>query len=97
MKKQLAILVAIVIVLACSSVAIVRSNDRKAQATVTTTSQVKSLQAQLARVQAVQTLHDQTNTTAIKNAGDQIITLTQQKATLCTQIKGAKLTQPLCL
>lgn len=89
MKKQLVILVAIIIVLACSSVAIVRSNDRKAQAAVTTTSQVKSLQAQLARVQAVQALHDQANTAAIKNAGNEIITL-------CAQIKGAKLVQPLC-
>lgn len=96
MKKQLAILAALVVIFVCLSVAIVYSNDRKATNSVATTSQVKSLQAQLQRAQAVQTLHDQANTAAVKNAGDQIITLTAQKVTLCTQIKNARLVQPIC-
>lgn len=96
MKPKLVVLTALVVVLVCFSVAIVYSNDRKALSTAVQTSQVKSLQAQLQDVKAVQALHDQANTTAIKNTGNQIITLTAQKATLCAQIKGAKLLQPLC-
>lgn len=78
------------------SVAIVYSNDRKALATATQTSQVKNLQSELRTSEAVQKLQEQANTADIKNAGDTILTLNQQKTTLCNQIKAAKLAQPLC-
>lgn len=96
MKKQLAILAALIVIFVCMSVAIVYSNDRKALATAAQTSEVKSLKSQLSNAQAVQTLHDQANTADMKNAGDQILSLNQQKTTLCAQIKAAKLVQPLC-
>lgn len=96
MKKQLTVLGVLIIIFVCLCVAIVYSNDRKTTNDVATTSQVKSLQDQLQRVQTVQTLHDQANTATVKNAGEQILTLQQQKTTLCTQIKNARLVQPLC-
>lgn len=96
MKKQLVILAALAVVLVCLSVAVIYSNDRGARNKTVTTTQVKALQAQLTREQAVSALHDAANTANIKNAGDQILTLQTQKTTLCTQIKAARLTQPLC-
>lgn len=92
MKTRLLILAALVVILVCTCVAIVVSNNRKAPADP----RVKSLQTQLKKSQDVQKQHDAVNTTAIKNAGDQIILLTNDKNTLCTQIKAAKLPQPLC-
>lgn len=96
MKTKLIILATIVIVLVCTGIAISVSNGRKADATTVTDSRVQSLQNQLKSSQDVQKQHDAVNNTAIKNAGDQIILLTNQKATVCAQVKAAKLVQPLC-
>jgi uncharacterized protein YxeA len=89
MKKQLILLSVLVTILVCLSIAIVYSNDRQARQQAIKTSEVQKLQATLKQ-------HDQVNETALKDAGSRILTLTQEKATLCTQIKGAKLVQPLC-
>ena len=52
-----------------------------------------------AEKEAKQTMreHDAVNAAALLNANNQITTLTSHKATLCQQIKTAKLPQPLCL
>lgn len=96
MKQQLFILAASVVVLVCTGVAIVTYTNHKANADVTQASAVTSLKKQLKDSQAKLNLHDSVNATAIKNAGDQIILLNQQKATICTQVKAARLSQPLC-
>lgn len=56
-------------------------------------------QAVVAEAKAKQTmaLHDAVNSAALKNANNQIDILNDQKTTLCSQIKAAKLPQPLCL
>lgn len=96
MKQQLTILAAVVVIFVCSGVAIVASDHRKANTDAAQSSAVQSFQTQLKSAQDTQKLHDSVNTTAIKNAGDQIINLTNQKTTLCAQIKAAKLVQPIC-
>jgi hypothetical protein len=96
MKKQLVVLAALVAVLVCLSVAIVYSNDRNGRVNAVTTTRVKVLEDQLTREQAVSALHDQANTANMKNAADQILKLQTDQKTLCTQIKAARLVQPLC-
>lgn len=92
MKKNLTVLAALVVVLVCLSIAIVRSNDRKADAAAVQNSQVKSLKSQLSQAD-VRYKVDSLNLT---NANTQITTLANQKNILCVQIKAARLAQPLC-
>lgn len=96
MKKQLVVLAALVVIFVCLCLAIVYSSERKTELQAAKTSEVQKLTSQLKSAQDEQKLHDATNTKNLQNAGAQIITLNQQKATLCTQIKTARLIQPLC-
>jgi hypothetical protein len=95
MKNKLLILVALTAILAALCVSIVVS-DNRSKAQPADTPQVISLKAQLKKSQDQMKLHDGVNNTAIKNAGDLIQGQNQKITTLCTQIKAAKLTQPLC-
>lgn len=96
MKKQLAVLAALIVVLVCLGIAVIYSNDHRAKLAAAQTSQVQGLKKQLLTLQQEQTLHDQVDVANLKNASDQIINLTQQKTALCIQVKAARLTQPLC-
>lgn len=68
--------------------------QHRAKVTPGTTSQ----QALNERQDALKALaiHDAVNKSNLDAANAQITTLTSQKATLCTQIKTAKLVNPLC-
>lgn len=50
----------------------------------------------LAKAQRNLKEHDLINAIALRNADNRVATLTNQKDTLCIQIKANKLTQPLC-
>lgn len=89
MKKHLILIGACVVVLLCLGYAVSVSNGRQANAQAAQSSQVK-------KAQDIVKQHDAVNAAALKNAGDRIIQLTQDKVTLCNQIKTAKLVQPLC-
>lgn len=95
MKSKLYILTALVVVLVCTSIAIAVSKERQVTQPVDSP-QVTSLKADLKKSEDLRKQHDAVNTTAIKNAGDQITELNRQKGVLCVQIKTARLPQPLC-
>lgn len=96
MKKIIVVPAALAVVLICLSVAVVRSNDHKSNAAAVKTSQVNALEAKVRQVQTIQTLHDRANIVNLKGATNQILSLKQQNATLCAQIKLHRLYQPLC-
>lgn len=89
MKKQLLLIGTCVLVLLCLGYAVVISNDRQTRVQAAQSSQVKKAQDTLKQ-------HDAVNQAALKNAGDRIVQLQGDKATLCAQVKAAKLVQPLC-
>lgn len=96
MNKLVAIGVACAIVIALSCVAIVYSNDHQARLNAAKTSEVQNLQKQLKDAKEDLRVHDATNTAALHNAGQQILTQNQKIATICFQVKTARLLQPLC-
>lgn len=89
MKITIFVIASILIVVGCTGVAIVEYNNHKITKTAAVNSAVEQANATLK-------LHDAVNATNLANATTQITTLTTQKTVLCTQIKGAKLVQPLC-
>lgn len=96
MKKQLIILTAAVVVLVCTTTAIVASADRDNVAQAAQTSEVQKARAAQKKAEDTLRSHDNVNAANIKNAGDEILELKTKTATLCAQIKTAKLVQPLC-
>lgn len=94
MKKLSVLAVLIAVVLVCLSVAIVVSSDRKSKVAQSPT--VKALQTQLKLEQDVRLQHDATNAAALHNAGAEIVSLTNQKVSLCATLKANKLTSPVC-
>lgn len=89
MKTTVFVIFSILVILAGFSIAIVEYNNHKVTKAAAVNSAVEQANATLK-------LHDQVNATNLANATVQITTLNTQKTTLCTQIKGAKLVQPLC-
>lgn len=87
--KAAFILVSLVIVAGALSLATIHYHNHK----LTVASAANS-----AVITANNTLkeHDAVNAAALTAANTQVATLNSQKVTLCTQIKTAKLSQPLC-
>lgn len=89
MKKSIFIVVSLLIVLACFSVAVVEYHNHKVTQVAAVNSAVKTANDTLR-------VHDAVNARNMLLANNQIVTLQNQKATICVQVKTAKLVQPLC-
>jgi peptidoglycan hydrolase CwlO-like protein len=99
MKKYLAVAAATTAVLVCTGVAVDVSSNNQANVKADQVSQVQKLKSQLSDIQTAKASRE----AALSQAADQInvltqksTSLTQTNATLCAQIKAARLSQPLC-
>lgn len=93
MKTKILVVVIILVVLGLMATSIVISENRTGIANP----QVVSLKEQLRKANVTQTQHDSVNNATISDDAKLITELTNQKITLCKQVLGAKLVQPLCL
>lgn len=94
MKKHLIIIV--VLLLAAVGVGALALNKYQHRATKPSYNQVASERTQALIALQAQRNVNTNNQTALTNLKGQVTTLTTQKATLCTQIKAARLVQPIC-
>lgn len=93
MKKYVVIVLSLIVVLGLLSIAVYKYENRPKPKPGETLQQAVAAQA---KAEKTMKQHDMVNTVIMNNANSQIAALTAQKSTLCTQIKTAKLPQPLC-
>lgn len=89
MKVPVFVIVAILIVIGCFSIATVKYHDHKITQQAAVNSAVQTANNTLKE-------HDAVASKAESNLTTQITTLNNQKIVLCNQVKTAKLTQALC-